>query len=69
MEQFIDDSIRLIVDAIDTELGSGYARNHPEIIAAEIQRSAIWRLAAAIENAGESIACGCRDAGAFIANP
>ena len=41
--------IELAVAAIDEALGKGYAKAHPELIAAHLQSVAIHALAAAIE--------------------
>ena len=42
--------IELNVKAIDENFGDGYAKAHPELLAAIHQAGAIWRLAAAIQN-------------------
>jgi len=41
-------SIEIIAEAIDENFGKGYAKAHPELIAAQIQGAAIHRLADAI---------------------
>ena len=42
--------IELIVDAIDENFGDGYAKAHPELVAAQLNACAIHQLAIAIEN-------------------
>lgn len=42
--------IELIVDAIDENFGEGYAKAHPELVAAQLNACAIHQLAIAIEN-------------------
>jgi hypothetical protein len=41
-------AIELAVDAIDANFGQGYARAHPELLAAQLQAAAIHTLALAI---------------------
>lgn len=42
--------IELNAKAIDENFGDGYAKAHPELLAALHQAGAIWRLAVAIQN-------------------
>ena len=42
-------TIELAVAAIDENFGEGYAKAHPELIAAHLQSGAIYALAAAIK--------------------
>jgi hypothetical protein len=41
-------AIELIAEAIDANFGKGYAKAHPELIAAQIQGAAIHKLADSI---------------------
>jgi hypothetical protein len=40
--------IELIANAIDEHFGDGYAKSHPELVAAQLQSAAIWQLANAV---------------------
>jgi hypothetical protein len=40
--------IEAIADAIDENFGAGYAKSHPELVAAQLQSGAIMQLAAAV---------------------
>jgi hypothetical protein len=40
--------IELIADAIDENFGVGYAKLHPELVAAQLQAGAIMQLASAV---------------------
>ena len=42
--------IELIINAIDENFGDGYAKAHPELVAAQLNACAIHQLAIAIEN-------------------
>jgi hypothetical protein len=42
--------IELIVNAIDENFGDGYAKAHPELVAAQLNACAIHQLAIVIEN-------------------
>lgn len=42
--------IELIAKAIDENFGEGYAKAHPELIAAQLQAAALTRLANAVED-------------------
>jgi hypothetical protein len=40
--------IELIANAIDENFGDGYAKSHPELVAAQLQAGAIMQLASAV---------------------
>jgi hypothetical protein len=42
--------IELIAEAIDDYFGKGYAEAHPELVAAQLQSSAILHLASAVKD-------------------
>ena len=42
--------IELIANAIDEVFGDGYAKEHPQLIAAQLQSAALHQLAMAIAN-------------------